>query len=205
MGKLPKEWQVYECRSGRPKTPSRPKGRFSALSWRKRWRRLSHQSWAWLIVLLLAAGVWIHGYGVSIWDHGITVPSPNQPSGRTVAPRQVIDGDTVRLQGGQTFRLVGFNTPETGRNAQCDYERKLGEAATARLQTLIRTADSAILQPVQCSCPPGTHGTSECNYGRSCGILRVDGRDVGSILISEGLARRFVCGATSCTRRRPWC
>jgi len=29
--------------------------------------------------------------------------------------------------------------------------------------------------------------------------------DVGDILISEGLARRFVCGATSCPRRRPWC
>ena len=203
MGKLPKEWQVFERRNVRLKKRSRPKWRFPALSWRKRWW-LSHHSWAWVIVLLLAAGVWIDGYGRPIWDRGVTGSSPTQPSGRTVSPRDVIDGDTVRLRG-QTFRLVGFNTPETGRDAQCAYERQLGDAATARLQSLIRTAASAELTPVQCSCPPGTHGTGECNFGRSCGTLRVDGRDVGDILISEGLARRYVCGATSCPRRRPWC
>jgi endonuclease YncB( thermonuclease family) len=52
----------------------------------------------------------------------------------------VIDGDTVRLQGDQTFRLVGFDKPETSQRAQCAYERDLASRATARLQTLIRTA-----------------------------------------------------------------
>ncbi len=31
------------------------------------------------------------------------------------------------------------------------------------------------------------------------------GRDVGAILISEGLAHPYVCGATTCPQRRPWC
>lgn len=61
----------------------------------------------------------------------------------------MIDGDTVRLAGGQTYRLVGFDTPETGRNARCSYERELGDAATARLRSLIRTAVSATVEPVQ--------------------------------------------------------
>jgi hypothetical protein len=117
MGELPKEWQVYQRRSRRSKELSRPKGRFPALSWRKRWR-LSHHSWAWVIVVLLAAGVWMDGYGWPIWDRGVTGSSPTQPSGRTVSPRDVIDGDTVRLRG-QTFRLVGYDTPKTGRQSRC--------------------------------------------------------------------------------------
>jgi hypothetical protein len=205
MGKLPKDWQAYQRRNGRLKMPRRPNKRLPSFSWRKRWRR-SHHIWAWVIVLLLAAGVWIDGYDWSIWDRGVTdqIQTLEGGSGRPVSPRDVIDGDTVRLRG-QTFRLVGFDTPETGRQARCAYERERGNAATARLQSLIRTAANAELYPVQCSCRPGTHGTSKCNYGRSCGTLRVDGREVGDILISEGLARRFVCGPTSCPRRRPWC
>ena len=34
--------------------------------------------------------------------------------------------------------------------------------------------------------------------GRRCGTLQVNGMDVGATLVSEGLAVRFVCGATSC-------
>ena len=51
---------------------------------------------------------------------------------------------------------------------------------------------------VACSCEPGTEEQSLCNYGRSCGSLRADGRDVGKILISEGLAVPFICGRTTC-------
>src|SRR5689334_9547047 len=50
-------------------------------------------------------------------------PTINQrhllPQNATATPRiEVIDGDTVRYNG-KTFRLVGFNTPESGLNAQC--------------------------------------------------------------------------------------
>lgn len=59
---------------------------------------------------------------------------------------------------------------------------------------------------VACACPQGTQGTDDCNFGRSCGVLRVDGRDIGEILFSEGLAARFQCGQTSCPQLlRPWC
>jgi endonuclease YncB( thermonuclease family) len=208
----PRPLMIYCCPDGEIGCLTR--GRFNgamrkAARYKRRW--LIDQGWPWVVVLLLAAGVWIDAYGLPTWDRAVTVFSPSQPGGvasqigaRPVSPRDVIDGDSVRLHG-QMFRLVGFNTPETGDNAQCAHERDLGNAATARLQSLIRTASRAELAPVQCSCPPGTHGTSECNNGRSCGILRLDGRDVGGILISEGLAHRYVCGAMSCPRRRPWC
>ena len=121
-------------------------------------------------------------------------------------PVHVIDGDTISLNDGlANVRLVGFNAPETGSRARCETERKKGEAAGQRLRELVRTGRPDF-QQVTCSCPPGTEGTTACNFGRRCGTLRVNGVDVGSTLIGEGLAARFVCGATSCPALpRPWC
>jgi endonuclease YncB( thermonuclease family) len=118
---------------------------------------------------------------------------------------RVIDGDTIRVYHQQpNVRLVGFNAPET-RNAQCDAEAGLGDKATRRLRDIIRGGNLEF-QYVQCSCPSGTQGTFACNYGRDCGTLQSNGRDVGAILIEEGLAVRFVCGPTHCPRTpRPWC
>ena len=117
----------------------------------------------------------------------------------------VTDGDTIRVNGARKgMRLVGFNAPETI-NPGCNRERDLGDRATARLKELVATSDLQ-LERIPCSCEPGTEGTEACNYGRSCGTLRANGRDVGEILISEGLAVPFVCGATSCPPTpRPWC
>jgi len=115
----------------------------------------------------------------------------------------VVDGDTVRANG-QTYRLVGFDTPESGSLARCERERKLADAATHRLRQLIANGQPA-LERIPCSCPSGTEGTRQCNHGRLCAYLRAEGRDVGPILISEGLARPYACGQTGCPRRQSWC
>ena len=168
--------------------------------------RLTHQGWAWLVVSLLAIVVWVDGQGLSMprWDRGVTIHSPSQTRLASLQPSSVIDGDTVRVQG-ETFRLVGFDTPETGRRSRCAYESDLGDRASQRLRDLIGSAASIELTPLPCACPPGTQGTSQCNYGRSCGTLRANGRDVGGILISEGLASSYSCGPTGCPRRGQWC
>ena len=57
-------------------------------------------------------------------------------------------------------------------------EVPLGRRATDRLRSLIYSARTVDLTRVPCSCPPGTEGTDRCNHSRSCGILRVDGKDV---------------------------
>jgi endonuclease YncB( thermonuclease family) len=102
------------------------------------------------------------------------------------------------------MRLVGFNTPETI-EPRCAAERALGQKAKARLRQLVSKGRASV-ERVRCSCKPGTEGTNACNHGRSCGVLRVDGRDVGDILISEGLAVPFGCGVRSCPPTpRPWC
>ena len=117
----------------------------------------------------------------------------------------VIDGDTISVQHKQpNVRLVGFNTPET-RNAVCEAERELGAKTTRRLRDLVR-AGNLDFEFVACACPAGTEGTPSCNFGRRCGTLKAHGRDVGAILIAEGLAVPFACGATRCPKMpRPWC
>jgi endonuclease YncB( thermonuclease family) len=118
---------------------------------------------------------------------------------------RVIDGDTIRVHHKRPdVRLVGFNAPET-RRATCAAERNLGGNATRRLRELVR-AGNLDFESVACSCPAGTEGTSKCNYGRRCGTLKANGRDVGETLIAEGLAVSFKCGATRCPATpRPWC
>jgi endonuclease YncB( thermonuclease family) len=127
-----------------------------------------------------------------------TLASPIEPGAI-----EVVDGDTIRA-GGRTFRLVGFDTPEMGSRAKCESERTLGAAASRRLRELV-AGGGLDLEPVACACRPGTEGTPACNHGRACGTLKARGRDVGAILISEGLARPFVCGSTSCPAQQGWC
>jgi endonuclease YncB( thermonuclease family) len=96
-----------------------------------------------------------------------TLASPTEPGAV-----EVVNGDTIRASG-RTYRLVGFDTPETGSRARCESERTLGAAASTRLRQLV------------------AGGGLDLEHGRACGILKARGRDVGATLISEGLARPF--------------
>jgi endonuclease YncB( thermonuclease family) len=131
-------------------------------------------------------------------------PQEALKSTRVVPPAiQVVDGDTVRANG-TVFRLVGFDTPEKGSRAKCQSERNRAQRATDRLRQIVASEDLK-LHRIACACRPGTEGTNRCNHGRLCARLTVSGRDVGSILIGEGLARPYVCSGVSCPPRRGWC
>jgi micrococcal nuclease len=198
---------IASVRPSRPRSTPQPRSR----PWRphrpfRQARRVSSQfSLAAIFVVALFAmvGALFQGGGTS------GGPAPSQsvisPSIATSPQISVIDGDTIRVAGhAQSVRLVGFNTPET-RSARCSQERALGHQATARLQQLVANGTPSV-EIVPCACKPGTHGTEACNFGRACGVLKVDGRDVGETLVDERLAARFKCGATSCPPLpRPWC
>lgn len=86
----------------------------------------------------------------------------------------VVDGDTVWLSG-EKIRIANIDTPESG--GGCEAERLLAVRSSARLAELLSAGPVTIAR----------QGRDQ--YRRTLARLSVGGRDVGAILIGEGLAR----------------
>lgn len=100
----------------------------------------------------------------------------------------VVDGDTIWLSG-QNIRIADIDTPEVSA-PKCSSELALRKRATDRLLELINEAPFEI---------KGWPVGDTDRYGRKLRLLIRDGRSLGDILVSEGLAR------TWSGRREPWC
>lgn len=95
----------------------------------------------------------------------------------------IVDGDTLWL-GGLNIRLKDFDTPESHRNICGSFvEIDLAYAATNRLQELLNDNVWTIETF-------GIDGTGE----RRLATIKINGEDVGDILIRERLARRWPGG-----------
>ena len=96
----------------------------------------------------------------------------------------LFDGDTLWLQG-ENIRLKGIDTPEL-RTHLCGryFEVNLARLASARLLQLLNGAAWTIER----------FGFDSTTSKRRLATIRIDGRDVGEILIAEGLARRWPDG-----------
>src|SRR5262245_43020109 len=106
-----------------------------------------------LVTIALA----IIGAAVVLFLVAVIVLAATRATGAAAQTVVAIDGDTI-LANGKTYRLVGFDTPETGERAKCAAERILGGMASARLQALIGKGNLELTE-VRCSCVPGTQGT----------------------------------------------
>ncbi|WP_425104727.1 thermonuclease family protein [Ancylobacter sp.] len=119
-------------------------------------------------------------------------PDAEDPSysrcGKDVRRNCVIDGDTLRVQG-IVIRVADIDTPETSRPG-CTEEKLLGERATTRLLELLNAGPFGLI---------AWKRRDEDRYGRKLRVLMRHGRSLGSILISEGLARPWT------GKRQPWC
>lgn len=127
---------------------------------------------------------------VAIVTAALVLAPPWRPS--YFIPREairIVDGDTIDLYG-ERWRLLGFDAAEVA-NAKCAKELALGRAAAARLGALLAAASAIEHWP---------DAARREKWGRRLSHLTVDGRDVGAILIREGLARPYEGG-----RRAGWC
>jgi endonuclease YncB( thermonuclease family) len=173
----------------------------------KRRKRRMRLNTSWLLIgILIAVALAFTAYeqsqqsstpAVTAFSPGTDNPYsrkvPASSAETTVAQRgpgayRVIDGDTIEAPYGVKYRLLRYDTPETY-FSKCDEELALGRKATERLKELLASGEVRIIET-------GKTG----KYGRSLAYLHVNGRDVGKIMIGEGLARPYDGG-----RREGWC
>ena len=119
------------------------------------------------------------------------VPSTAEPAGRALACIKLtaVDGDTIKCDGvlmrdmgdGAPF-VSGYDTPEIT-HRKCDAELALGRAAKSRMSELLETKGLRIIDSGRVD---ATRTKRPLVW-----ILLPDGRSVGSVLIGEGLARRW--------------
>jgi len=100
----------------------------------------------------------------------------------------VVDGDTIR-DGATTWRLLGYDTPETI-YAKCEAEYRLGLRAKDRLSQLIDGAESVEL----------VDSGKRDKYRRGLGDLVIDGESAAALMVPD-YARAYDGNG----RRRGWC
>lgn len=106
-----------------------------------------------------------------------------------------VDGDTIKCDGVNMRdmgdgapNVSGYDAPET-RNAKCQEELELGRAATAAMSQMLRQGAKVY------------DSGKRDRYRRPLVWVRLsDGRSIGSVLITEGLAREWRPGT-----RANWC
>lgn len=121
--------------------------------------------WAVVFMLISACG-------------GSAAPSASSGPATTEGPTStgpstaitVVDGDSIVLADGMEARLIGINAPE---GSEC-----WGPEASAALTAAVEAADSVSFV--------GTGG--EDQFGRSLGVLRLDGADANLALVGAGHA-----------------
>lgn len=114
--------------------------------------------------------------------------TPNPRAGSPTVLIRVIDGDSI-VYGRTRIRALGYDTPEV--KGRCQAEKDLAARATARMRELASAPNRFSLKWAK--------GKDE--FGRGLATFYSNGRPVGSILISEGLARPYSRSAG----RQGWC
>lgn len=108
---------------------------------------------------------------------------------------RVIDGDSLKINS-ENIRLVGFNAPEI-RLSTCEYEKELGLAAKAKLQSIILQSKDVRLDFER----KKDGSLKRDKYGRLLAVFYADGRDVADIMTNARLAEYY----DGTGRRRNWC
>ncbi|MEI3807582.1 thermonuclease family protein [Agrobacterium sp. CCNWLW32] len=105
-------------------------------------------------------------------------------------PQQVvvIDGDTIIVRG-EKIRILGINAPEL--KGKCREEGVRALRARSRLMALLEAAKIDIDR------------SGFDRHRRTLATVSVGGRDVGDVLMREGLARKWV--QTYNGQQEPWC
>lgn len=114
----------------------------------------------------------------AIWLPGVWAFCPAPVGLPQFKVQRVVDGDTLRLVDGRSVRLIGLNTPETGKKGQP--AEPLAEIARRRLQVLVNDSSGSVAVQVG--------EQAKDRYGRTlANVYGRDGSNLEAQLLSEGL------------------
>jgi endonuclease YncB( thermonuclease family) len=114
----------------------------------------------------------------------------------------VTDGDTIRIKY-KSHRIADLDTPETRKSNGCSTIKK--NASTKALGITTKKTVAAMLSnakdiTVTVFIDPLTKDPAEDKYGRILSKISVDGKDVASELIKQGLGHHYDGG-----KKTKWC
>jgi micrococcal nuclease len=101
---------------------------------------------------------------------------------------KAIDGDSIVSPTGEEIRVANVDTAEM--DGRCESERALARQAKAATQAALDRAGSVTLKPYE---------RPHDRYGRTLAYVILDGRDLGELLVAQGVARWWT------GRRTTWC
>lgn len=141
---------------------------------------------AWLVplgalaLLALGAGALIPGVRqrARLWLGAAGGPPVGAEVVRVI---DVVDGDTLVVEGGRSVRVLGIDTPET-HNPSLSGPQPLGFEAAARLAELVASGEVGLERDA----------TEVDHYGRELRHVWVGGHLVAERLLAEGLGRALV-------------
>lgn len=178
-----KSSKAAPTRQGGRRPPPRPRTRSKAKPRPPGWRLLAAS--AGVFALVFVAGL--------LWPLSeLPVPGPRHGAGEgpSVQVARVIDGDTFELADGERVRILNIDTAEMPPRSQCEAERDLAVAVKARLSEVVRQGEVITL---------ARQGRDRDKYDRQLRRVRVDGQDVGDLLVRERLAQPWR------GRKATWC
>lgn len=146
----------------------------------------------WAVPLLLAAGALLDPRLIGpVWPLAApaeVVSATFTPCGPGRGVACVIDGDTFKL-GDRKIRILGIDAPELAA-PQCPAEAALARKSADRLLALLNQGEFEMI---------GHRLQREDRHGRALMAIRRDGKSIGSRMIDEGLAHRYIGSKSS------WC
>lgn len=113
------------------------------------------------------------------------------------AEYRVIDGDTIAL-GRRTIRVYGIDAPEI-HQYRCPAEKALGLQSRDALKAMLASGKTRVVK-VKKRTRAGALEPIRDKYGRELSRVFVDGKNVGDLLIAQGLAKAYF-GKT----KSSWC
>lgn len=110
---------------------------------------------------------------------------------------EVTGADTLHYNG-RIYRLYDVDAPQSGALARCRIERVRAEETAAIVRDLIARAERVEITPGYD--PRGRRSWPSDRHGQRLATIKIDGRDLGEILIAEGRAAPW-----NNRENRDWC